>query len=93
MTQERESRPVGGNQAAEISSGDTHSIPAGTDDITAAALVAGVHVVVVETPAGRYRRRVYLSLDSAQKAADRAAMAGHPASVILCQLVPAGGAA
>ncbi|BCW76267.1 hypothetical protein [Arthrobacter sp. NicSoilB11] len=61
------------------------------DNITATALVTGVHVVVVETPAGKYRRRVYFNLPSAQTAADRAAMAGHPAHVILCQLMPVSG--
>lgn len=72
----------------------TTSIPATIDQATANALVTGVHVVLVETAAGKYRRRVYLSLDSAQKAADRAIMAGHPARLTLCQLiaVPAGDA-
>lgn len=67
-------------------------IPATLDRTTAVALVTGVHVVVVETAAGKYRRRVYLSLKSAQAAADRAAMAGYPAQLILCQLIASGGA-
>lgn len=92
MTQTRESRPAG-NQAAEMfSGGNTPSLSAGLDR-TAAALVTGVHVVVVETTAGRYRRRVYFNLPGAQRAADRAAMAGHPAAVILCQLMPVTGGA
>lgn len=59
----------------------------------AAAAVEGVHVVVVETPQGKYRRRVYFNLPGAQKAADRATAAGHPAHVILCQLLPVAGGA
>jgi hypothetical protein len=59
----------------------------------AAALVTGVHVVVVETTAGRYRRRVYFNLPGAQRAADRAIMAGHSAHVILCRLMPVSGGA
>jgi len=53
----------------------------------------GVHVVVVATTAGKYRRRVYFNLPGAQKAADRAVAAGHEAEIILCQLVPASGGA
>ncbi|WP_427018594.1 hypothetical protein ACQCSX_08705 [Pseudarthrobacter sp. P1] len=41
--------------------------------------------------APRYRRRVYWNLPSAQRAIDRATMAGMDASMVLCQLVPAGG--
>ncbi|XAS63113.1 hypothetical protein VUN84_12445 [Micrococcaceae bacterium Sec5.8] len=48
---------------------------------------------MVETAAGHHRRRVYLALDSAQRAADRAIMAGHSAHVILCQLTPVSGGA
>jgi hypothetical protein len=46
----------------------------------------------VESAAGKYRRRVYFNLPSAQRAADRAIMAGHSAHIILCQLMPVGGA-
>ena len=52
-------------------------------------LLEGVHVVVVETTESKYRRRVYFSLPGAQKAADRAIMAGHAAHIILCTLQPA----
>lgn len=90
MSRARESRPEG-NQAAEISRGDKASISAATDRTTAAALVTGVHVVVVETTEDRRRRRVYFNLPNAQKAADRAIMAGHSAHVILCQLIPVTG--
>lgn len=91
MTRTRESRPGGGTRTAEISRGDKDSLPAGTDRTTATALVTGVHVVVVETDAGKHRRRVYFNLPGAQRAADRAIMAGHSAHVILCQLIPVTG--
>lgn len=58
------------------------------DATTAAALVTGVHVVIVETAAGKYRRRCYFNLPGAQKAADKAAMSGLSARVVLCQLIP-----
>jgi hypothetical protein len=91
MSPARESRPAG-NQAAEMfSGGNAISLPATTDRTTAAALVTGVHVVVVETSGGKHRRRVYLTLNSAQLAADRAVMAGHSAHIILCQLTPVAG--
>jgi len=91
MTQKREN-PLAGNQGAEtFSGGNTPSLSATTDRTTAAALVTGVHVVVVETNQDRHRRRVYFNLPSAQRAADRAIMAGHPAHVILCQLLPVSG--
>lgn len=87
MSQTQESRPGHESKAAVNLANNSLSVT------TASALVTGVHVVVVETPAGKYRRRVYLSLDSAQKAADRAIMAGHPSKVILCRLMPAMGGA
>ncbi len=90
MSPTRERRPEG-NQAAKISGGDKTSISATTDRTTAAVLVTGVHVVVVETSGGKHRRRVYLTLNSAQLAADRAVMAGHSAHIILCQLIPVAG--
>lgn len=58
-------------------------------------LVAGCYVAVVQVRgtdlAPKYRRRVLFNLPSAQRAVDRAHMAGLDASVILCQLIPAGG--
>jgi hypothetical protein len=93
MEQARKSRLAGNQAAIQISDGDRPSISAATDRTAAAALVNGVHVVVVETTAGKYRRRVYFNLPSAQRAVDRAIMAGHPAHVILCQLQPATGGA
>jgi hypothetical protein len=91
LSRTQESRP--GHESKAAVNLATTTITPTLDRTIAAALVTGVHVVVVETAAGKYRRRVFLSLKSAQAAADRAIMAGHPAHLILCQLMPASGGA
>ncbi|WP_432244806.1 hypothetical protein ACRB8A_12440 [Arthrobacter sp. G.S.26] len=91
MTETQEKAPGGESKGLENLANKI--IPASIDGATATALVTGVHVVVVETAAGKYRRRVYLSLNSAQRATDRAIMAGHPTHLILCQLMPVTGGA
>lgn len=45
-------------------------------------------VCVVLTPKGTYRRRVYLSLRSAEKAVRRAWAADRPARLVLCRMIP-----
>ena len=45
-------------------------------------------VVLLITPAGKYLRRVYLSLHSATAAVQRAQDKGQPARIVLCRLVP-----
>jgi hypothetical protein len=87
----KEKRPLAGNQGAEISTSDFPSISESSDVNTATVLVTGVHVVVVTTSEGKYRRRTYFNLPSAQRAVDRATMAGHVANIILCQLIPVEG--
>lgn len=91
MNPNAESPQAGNLRANKISSGDSASISESTDKITATALVAGVHVVVVTTSAGKFRRRVYFNLPNAQRAVDRATMSGHTAHIILCQIIPANG--
>lgn len=91
MTGARERRPEGDRTPSKISHGDNTSVAAHPDMITAKAIVSGVHVVVVRTGRGRYRRRVYFNLPSAQRAADRAVMAGHSAEIVLCRLMPVSG--
>lgn len=68
---------------------NTQSIAEPTDK--AALYVSGAFVALVETPAGKYRRRVFLTLAAAEKAVQRAHDAGHSATVVLCQLTPVGG--
>lgn len=50
--------------------------------------VAGAFCLVVTTPAGRYRRRVFLTVAAAEKAAVRATAAGHHAEIVLCRIDP-----
>lgn len=57
-------------------------------DTDHATQVRGCLVLVVETPSGKYRRRTFLSLSSAERACQKARAAGHPASVIVAQLHP-----
>ena len=45
-------------------------------------------VVLVYTPAGKYRRRVFLSLHSATAAVRRAKDKDQPVRIVLCRLVP-----
>jgi hypothetical protein len=45
-------------------------------------------VVLLITPAGKYRRRVFLSLHSAAAAVQRAKDKGQPVRMVLCRLVP-----
>ena len=89
MTQAQEKAP-GGESKGLVNLADS-SVPAADDKALAVYLLTGVHVVVVSTGHGKHRRRVYFNLPSAQRAADRAIMAGHPAQLILCQLVPVQG--
>ena len=68
--------------------GDTHSLPDAVD------MLNGVHVVLVAykvTGELRYRRRFYLNLNAAQRAADRAVERGQAVSITLCNLAPVRG--
>jgi hypothetical protein len=50
--------------------------------------VADAHVVIVVSPYGQQRRRVYLSLSHATAAVQRAHAKGQPARMVLCRLEP-----
>lgn len=63
------------------------SLSAGAAD-EVARILDGTYVVVVLLPHEKYRRRVFLSLASAQRHADRAELAGHRAKVVLARLEP-----
>jgi hypothetical protein len=45
-------------------------------------------IALVETPNGNYRRRAYLSLQSAHEAMDRAEKRGLDSRIVLCELRP-----
>lgn len=80
--------------AAELGTLATESTP--RNPITAPAdpkvwaALGGAYAVVVTRPGGRYRRRLYFSLDSAQRQADRARARGEHAHLALVRLVPVG---
>lgn len=93
MSQAKKSRPGANRAAVDL---DNASVPNTADIYPAhAGLVSGVYVAVVQMRgtdlAPRYRRRVYWNLPAANRAVSRATMSGLDASIILCQLMPAGG--
>jgi hypothetical protein len=89
MSPERHSRPAEDGAADEapddgLSSATVphpQSLPAGRSACAA-------YVVLVVTPAHKYRRRVFLSLHSASAAVQRAQAKGQSVRIMLCQLVP-----
>ncbi|MGO2327632.1 hypothetical protein ACTXM3_18270 [Glutamicibacter arilaitensis] len=59
------------------------------------ALIDNIHVIIVEIDkpdSVHYRKRSYFNLPSAQRAVDRATERGQSAQLILCKLIPVGGA-
>lgn len=89
-----EGRPPAGtahHSAVRDSTSMAPTTDRGTTSADAAALVElldGALVLVVRTAAGRHRRRTFLALRSAERAAARARAAGYHAELVLCQLVP-----
>lgn len=82
---ERGRPAVSGGAAWNVSPLDAASLPDPRD------LLEGVFVLVVAFRAGgnvRYRRRVYMQLQTAQAAYSRAIMRGQNASLTLCRLAP-----
>lgn len=73
--------------------GPRNSTPADLDDTRhqadALAAVTG-YALAVETGAGRYRRRLFLTLAAAENAVARARARGQYAEVILVRVVPVG---
>jgi hypothetical protein len=82
--QVRRPRPHQETRPAEGPTTDTPSVPS-TADIAAACQA---YAVLLLTPAGKYRRRVFLSLHSATAAVQRAQDKGQRAHLVLCRLVP-----
>lgn len=80
--------PGGGSGAIrnDNAGGVTFMVPEAADEYV--QHVDGGYVVVVHTTAGRYRRRVYLSLRSAELAVRRARERGHGARIVLAVLTP-----
>ena len=60
----------------------------GTVPDEVARLIRGAFVVVVSTPTGTHRRRVFLTVKAAEAAARRATDRGQVAEVVLAELRP-----
>jgi hypothetical protein len=58
------------------------------DDAADLSAYVDTYGVVVETTDLKHRRRVFLSLHSAEKAAGRARAAGHRAELFLIRMTP-----
>lgn len=87
LSQEKRIRPSAETEAdpREIIS----SLPLAADSEMIAR--ADALVALVQDKRGRYRRRVFLTLASAERAVDHARARGVDAQVVLVQLVPIGG--
>jgi hypothetical protein len=81
----KRNRPGGQSQAASDDSISLDSVDP-RDDI--ARHVDGTFVLVVKVTAGKYRRRCYLTVMAAEKAAQRATDRGETATVYLAELRP-----
>ena len=81
----RRNRPGGRSQAAHDGSTSLVSLDP-RDEI--ARHIGGTFVVVLETPAGKYHRRCFLSVKAAETAAQRATERGETATVYLAELRP-----
>ena len=53
-----------------------------------ARVIDGTFVVVVKATGGRFRRRAFLTVAAAEKATEKARLAGHTATVYLAELKP-----
>jgi len=94
VSQANEIRPGDGTEAekdqqATRSDSSVAHLPQAAD----AAMIARAEaiVVLVADRRGRYRRRVFLTLASAQRACEQAAARGVDAQIVLCRLSPVEG--
>jgi hypothetical protein len=84
MTLEGQSRPGQGGSEVMTDAVVNNSLPPAADIASACQAYA----VLLLTPAGKNRRRVFLSLHSATAAVQRAQDKDQPARMVLCKLVP-----
>jgi hypothetical protein len=82
--QVRRPRPHPETRPAEGPTTDRPSLPPETD----IAMACQAYAVLLLTPAGKYRRRVFLSLHSATAAVRRAQDKGQPVHMVLCSWTP-----
>ena len=88
LREANESRPQAAIPGAAKSFGGDY--PQSTDPSTVLARADHALLVTRQIKGGKVRRRIMLSLDSAQRAAARADAAGHPAAITLVRLQPVG---
>jgi len=89
MTNHNDRGRPDGNQAASRSVGDELTTSRVLEPWDLSPL-ADCHVIVVSLPDSKYRRRVFLSLHAAEKAAARARAAGQRAELFLARMRPVG---
>jgi hypothetical protein len=82
---ERPSLSTEATQGLTATSSD-HMLPPST--VTSRDVLTHCHAVLVFTPEGRWTRRLYLSLHSADRAMERARARGLVAHCVLVTLVP-----
>ncbi|TDT30882.1 hypothetical protein [Naumannella halotolerans] len=87
LSSENRSRPAGNRAANKINAGtgSTYSV---VDLDAMAAQVDGAFVVLVRVADDRYRRRVFLTVKSAENHARKAQQRGQDARIFLCELKP-----
>lgn len=88
MSVEVKSRPAGNGTAKDQQDTRSVSIVSDADDL---AQRGRALAVLIEDSSGRYRRRLYLSLRSAEKAVQRARERGRDARAILVSFEPVEG--
>ncbi|SMX80704.1 hypothetical protein BSP109_01638 [Brevibacterium sp. Mu109] len=88
MIEQKSSRPAGNGTANDQLGTRSVSIVPDADDLTQRGRALAV---LVEDSSGRYRRRLYLSLRSAERAVQRAQQRGRDARAILVSLEPVEG--
>ncbi len=83
----KQSRPSAGNTGAAETS--PREVTLSLTDLDAYAdHINGTFVVLVVMPTGHHRRRCFLTVKAAQRAAEKARARGQAATVTLCELKP-----
>lgn len=88
MIREQQSRPTGENGAALNNSSPDPILSRTIENGEAAEQLAGCLVLLVKVDNAHYRRRVFLSINAAQRALVAAREKGYSARVVACELHP-----
>lgn len=90
MSDQTKRNPRPGTEGDAEQSGGRCCTPDSSDLTAVLHRVDHALLVTRSIRGGKVRRRILLSLDAAQRAADRAESAGHPATITLVRLLPVG---